>query len=58
MIGVIIAATPHPNLLKMTLPPSIISSVTKPVAIEKLPMKAEYWLGSGKAAFNLDFHVT
>ena len=42
VIGVIIAATPHPNRLNMTLPPSIINRVTNPVAVEKLPMKAEY----------------
>ena len=58
VIGVIIAATPHPNRLKMTLPANIIKRVTNPVAVEKFPMKAEYWLGSGNAAFNFDFHVT
>ena len=32
--------------------------VTIPVADEKLPMNAEYELGSGKAAFNLAFQLT
>ena len=41
VIGVIIAATPHPNFLNTTLPASIISRVTMPVAVEKLPMKEE-----------------
>ena len=41
VIGVIIAATPHPNLLKIILPPNIISNVTIPVAVEKFPMKEE-----------------
>lgn len=41
VMGVIMAATPHPNFLNTTLPANIIRSVTMPVAVEKLPMKAE-----------------
>ena len=41
VIGVIIAATPHPNFLNTILPPNIINSVTIPVAVEKLPMNEE-----------------
>jgi hypothetical protein len=36
----------------------IMTRVTMPVVEEKLPMKAEYELGSGKAAFSLLFQVT
>ena len=32
--------------------------ICSPVAVLKLPMKAEYALGSGKAALSLDFQVT
>lgn len=58
VIGVINAATPHPNCLNTTLPASIINNVTIPVIVEKLPINIEYEFGSGKAAFNLLFHVT
>lgn len=51
-------ATPQPNLPKTNLPMNIIKNVTKPVIVEKLPMKAEYALGLGYAARNLDFQVT
>ena len=33
-------------------------SVTVPVADEKLPIKAEYEFGSGKACFNFAFQLT
>lgn len=39
--GVIKAATPHPNFLKMTRDSSIMMKVTAPVLEEKSPMKAE-----------------
>mmetsp|Transcript_11731 Transcript_11731/g.35746 ORF Transcript_11731/g.35746 Transcript_11731/m.35746 type:complete len:205 (+) Transcript_11731:170-784(+) len=40
-VGVIVAATPHPNFLKMNRPIIIITKVTLPVAVEKLPMNVE-----------------
>merc|ERR1719454_2792591 len=47
---------------KKTIPvPSIMEGVTSaaaPVAVEKLPMNTEYWLGSGNCCFNFDFQVT
>ena len=52
------AAVPHPHLRKTKRPKSIMQSVTAPVAEEKLPMKAEYSDGLGKACFSLPFHVT
>mmetsp|Transcript_15854 Transcript_15854/g.34354 ORF Transcript_15854/g.34354 Transcript_15854/m.34354 type:complete len:80 (-) Transcript_15854:1261-1500(-) len=58
LIGVIKAATLHPNLAKIVRPKSIITNVTTPVAEEKLPIKAEYSLGLGKASFNLAFQLT
>ena len=46
VMGVIKAATPQPKRLKMTRPRSMRQSVTMPVPVEKLPMKAEYAFGS------------
>ena len=48
-VGVTRAANLQPNLAKIDLPRSIIINVTVPVAEEKLPIKAEYSLGLGKA---------
>ena len=40
-VGVMRAAIPQPNLLKIQRETSIIVKVTAPVAVEKSPMKAE-----------------
>lgn len=50
-VGVIMAATPHPNFLSITLPRSIIVKVAMPVAVEKSPMNDEYSLGLGNCQF-------
>jgi hypothetical protein len=49
-VGVTSAADRHPHFWKMNLPNIIITRVTRPVAEEKLPIKAEYSLGLGNAA--------
>lgn len=41
MVGVTRAATPHPNILKIRRPMSIIARVMVPVAVEKAPMNSE-----------------
>lgn len=46
-VGVIMAATPHPYLLSITLLSNIIAKVAIPVAVEKSPMKDEYSFGLG-----------
>jgi hypothetical protein len=46
-VGVIIAATPHPNFRSINRPKSIIVKVAIPVAVEKSPMKDEYSFGLG-----------
>jgi hypothetical protein len=45
--GVMVAATPHPNFLRITLPNNIIVNVAMPVAVEKSPINEEYSLGLG-----------
>jgi hypothetical protein len=52
------AATRQPNFAKIVRPSNIMTSVTIPVADEKLPMKLEYELGSGKACLSLAFQET
>ena len=56
--GVMSAATPQPNFLKITLDSSIMMKVTAPVLEEKSPMKAEYSLGFGNCILILLFQVT
>lgn len=46
-VGVIMAATPHPNLRRMTRPSNIMVKVAMPVAVEKSPMNDEYSFGLG-----------
>lgn len=46
-VGVIMAATPQPYLLSITLLNNIIMKVAIPVAVEKSPMKDEYSFGLG-----------
>lgn len=57
-VGVILAATPQPNFLKIQRERSIMMKVTAPVQDEKSPMKALYSLGLGNCALILPFHVT
>ena len=56
--GVIRAATPHPNFLKMIRESSIMMKVTAPVLEEKSPIKEEYSLGFGNCILILLFQVT
>ena len=58
IVGVTNAATLHPNFEKIERPRSIMINVTAPVAEEKLPIKAEYSFGLGKAALSLAFQLT
>lgn len=53
-VGVIMAATPHPNFLSITRPTNIIVKVAIPVAVEKSPMKEEYSLGLGNCENKYD----
>ena len=46
-MGVIMEATPQPNLWNVIQPNSIIMKVASPVAVEKSPMKDEYSFGLG-----------
>lgn len=56
--GVMRAAVPQPNLRKMKDDTIMRQKVTIPVAVEKLPMNAEYSLGLGYWALILPFQVT
>ena len=57
-MGVIMEATPQPNLWNVIQPNSIIMKVASPVAVEKSPMKDECSFGLGNCALSFDFHVT
>mmetsp|Transcript_20086 Transcript_20086/g.59649 ORF Transcript_20086/g.59649 Transcript_20086/m.59649 type:complete len:326 (-) Transcript_20086:810-1787(-) len=58
MDGVTSAATPQPKRAKICLARIIIENVTMPVAVEKLPMNAEYSFGLGNWDLSFDFQVT